>query len=303
MRESIHDYCRLGIVHSMIFPRSQEREDLYLSTLKVLLTDESFDVIEIGHLPFDSLGGVVPALIATAHASLTYSAHSLLFASKANPNSLDEGERHRAVSILKQGIDEAYGFGALDFQFLSRTFDSCRVDEHLASLVRSTVELCEYAASKGSMPVCLEIFDHTIDKKSLVGPAPLAKRYVEAVGREVDNFGLMVDCSHIPMIGESLDESIDPIAPYIVHAHMGNTLISDPGHPSYGDTHPRFGYPGSENDTEYLAAFLGKLLAIGYLDPQKRPILSFEIKPQANEDPFIVLANAKRTLRDAWRLA
>jgi sugar phosphate isomerase/epimerase len=152
------------------------------------------------------------------------------------------------------------------------------------------------------MPVCLEIFDHKIDKRSLIGPSPLAKRYVEAVASEVDNFGLMVDCSHIPMLGETIDEAIDPIADHIVHAHMGNTLIADPAHPVYGDNHPRFGYPGSENDSGYLAKFLRKLLAIGYLDRKRRNVLSFEIKPQGDEDPLLVIANAKRTLRDAWRL-
>ncbi|MPM44260.1 hypothetical protein SDC9_90938 [bioreactor metagenome] len=82
---------------------------------------------------------------------------------------------------------------------------------------------------------------------------------------------------------------------------MGNTFISDPSHPSYGDNHPRFGYPGSENDTDYLASFLQKMKDIGYLAEGKSNILSFEVKPQAGEDADLVVANAKRTLLDAWR--
>ncbi len=173
MQRPTHDYCRLGIVHSMIFPRSQESEALFLSTLGTLLADDWFDVIEIGHLPFASLAPSVPDLITAAHAQSTYSGHALLFAAKANINSLDEHERRRAVSILKEGIDEAYRYGALNFQFLSRTFEIGRTEAYLGALIRSTVELCEYAAAKGSMPLCLEIFDHSIDKRSLIGPAHL----------------------------------------------------------------------------------------------------------------------------------
>ncbi len=301
MEGSIHDYCRLGIVHSMAFPHSSKSEELFLSTLRELLVDEDFEIIEIGRLPFPSLKETVPSLIHSAHADLTYSGHSILFSHNANINSIDEDERKRAVSLLKEGIDEAYQAGALDFQFLSRGFEETGKQKYLDALVRSTVELCEYAASKGDMTVCHEIFDYDIDKKSLVGPVSLALPYVQRVREKVSNFGLMVDCSHIPMIRESLDESLDPISEFIVHAHMGNTIIADPEHPYYGDNHPSFGYPGSENDTEYLRDYLRKLVDLGYLDREKRPILSFEVKPQGDEDSNIVIANAKRTLRDAWR--
>ena len=301
MKESIHDYCRTGIVHSMAFPASQKSEELYISTLKQILYDDFFEVVEIGKVPFPSLESLVPSLIHLAHARLTYSGHSLLFAAQANINSLDEQERLRAVGILKEGIDEAYEFGAMDFQFLSRSFDPERIEEHLDALVRSTVELCEYASEQGDMTVCHEIFDYDIDKKSLVGPASLARDYALRVCEKVGNFGLMVDCSHIPMLRESIDEALDPISEFIVHAHMGNTLIGDPSHPSYGDTHPAFGYPGSENDAGYLTEYLRKLLDLGYLNTETRPILSFEVKPQGDEDSNIIVANAKRTLRDAWR--
>ena len=151
------------------------------------------------------------------------------------------------------------------------------------------------------MPVVLEVFDHTIDKKSLLGPAPLVRAYAQEVCSEYDNFGIMIDCSHIPMIGETIDEAVDPIQAYIRHVHVGNTLIGDPTHPSYGDYHPRFGYPGSENDTDYLTEFLCKMKDIGYLVEGGKNILSFEVKPQAGEDADLVVANAKRTLLEAWR--
>ncbi len=302
MTTDIHDYCRLGIVHSMAFPQAAKSPENYMESLMHLLRDPYFDVVEIGHVPFDSIQQQVVQAIRCAHMELTYSAHGWLFLSGLNINSLDENERRKAVRLLYGAVDEAYAMGASDFQFLSRGWDMEHRPQYLQALVKSTVELCKYAEKQGNMPVCLEIFDHDIDKKSLIGPAYLAKEYVQLVNEQCDNFGLMVDCSHIPMIGETIDEALDPIAPYVVHAHMGNTLISDPSHPSYGDMHPRFGFPQGENDTQYLAQYLRKLLDIGYLDTNTRPILSFEVKPQGDEDPLVVIANAKRTLRDAWRL-
>jgi sugar phosphate isomerase/epimerase len=301
MREMIHSYARIGIVHSMAYPQSVTSAQAYRSTLKKILVDEYFDVAELGHPPFEGLAAEAKEMVAQAHCTLTYSGHGLLFSKGLNINSLDEGERKRAVQALKEGIDEAYAMGSEEFQFLSRGWEAGKENLYLAALITSTKELCAYAQSKGGMPVVLEVFDHTIDKKSLLGPAPLVARYAEAVRAEYENFGIMIDCSHIPMIGESIDEAVDPIVEYITHVHIGNTLIGDKNHPSYGDYHPRFGYPGSENDTEYLAAFLQKLVDIGYLTEGGTNILSFEVKPQGDEDPDPVVASSKRTLDRAWR--
>ncbi|HZJ88357.1 MAG TPA: TIM barrel protein [Sphaerochaeta sp.] len=302
MRSSIQGWARLGIVHSMAFPHAVESTEAYLSTVTEILKDPFFEVVELGNPPFAELIEMVPPLVDQAACTLTYCGHGLLFGSGANINSLDETERARAVAILKEGIDEAYAMGSEEFQFLSRHWEEGKEDAYLDALIRSTKELCAYAASKGDMPVVLEVFDHNIDKKSLLGPAVLVARYAEAVRAEWENFGIMIDCSHIPIIGESIDEAVDPIVQYITHVHIGNAFLSDPEHPSYGDYHPRFEYPGGENDTAYLAAFLQKLVDIGYLSEGGRKILSFEVKPQEGEDSSMVVAGSKRILERAWRM-
>jgi hypothetical protein len=45
---------------------------------------------------------------------------------------------------------------------------------------------------------------------------------------------------------------------------------------------------------------LRKLIDIDYLNDHKKSFISFEVKPQGNEDPRIVIANAKRSLIEAW---
>ena len=146
-------------------------------------------------------------------------------------------------------------------------------------MVTSTSELCSYAETKGGLRIILEIFDYDVDKKSLIGPAPLAARFAEEIRREHENFGLMVDLSHLPLLRESSAEAVIPVKDYLVHAHMGNAVVKDPGFDAYGDNHPRFGFPGGANDVDEVVEYLKVLLSIGFLNTDDPPVLSFEVKP------------------------
>lgn len=300
MIENIHNYCTLGTILGQSFPSSGTSEEAFLESLKAILRDDYFDLVEIGQLPFDSLKESVLSLLSQAHIAYTYCGHSRLFKNKLNINAIDPEERKKAVLELKKGIDEAYDFGCKEFQFLSRTYTEETIPQAIEALAESTIELCAYAKDKG-MFVTLEIFDYDIDKCSLLGPISRVKAFLDLIKEKVDNFGFMVDCSHIPMIRESISENIDPIKDYILHAHMGNTQIKDKEDIAYGDMHPRFGYPESENDVEYLTAFLQKLYDIGYLYEGGENPLSFEVRPLPDEDPEIILAASKRVLNKAWR--
>lgn len=110
----------------------------------------------------------------------------------------------------------------------------------------------------------------------------------------------MVDLSHLPLLRETAEQAILPIKDYLVHAHIGNAVVKDPSLEAYGDAHPRFGFPNSENDVPELVEFLKVLKDIGFLNTQNPPIVSFEVKPWGDEDPDLVIANAKRTLNEAW---
>jgi len=58
--------------------------------------------------------------------------------------------------------------------------------------------------------------------------------------------------------------------------------------------------PGSVNDVPEMVDFLRTLVEIGFLDGQKKPMVSFEIKPMEGQDPLLVIANAKRVMQQAW---
>lgn len=291
---------KVGLVHFMAYPSTIKGEGPVVETIKKVILDDYFSAIEITTIKDPDAKEQVKAMLESSHMTVAYGAQPRLLTGGLNINSLDEVARVSALDNLKQGIDEAYEIGASSFAFLSGNYQEASKEDSYQALVASTREVCAYAASRGDMKIALEVFDYDVDKKSLIGPADLALRYATEIRAEYPNFGLMVDLSHIPLIHETIEESLLPVKDYIVHAHIGNCVVKSPDMPAYGDVHPRFGFPNGENDVNEVVDYLRVLLNIGFLNTTKPPVVSFEIKPFGNEDPDIVIANAKRTLNEAW---
>lgn len=300
MNESIRSYMKVGLIHFMAYPAVIKGEGPIEETFRKIAIDDYFDVAEITWIKDPAVRAKVKKMIEVSHLEVAYGGQPRLLTTGQNINDLNEENRQKALANLKEGIDEAYEMGALGFAFLSGKYSEDKKEEAYQALVKSTVELCKYAKSKGNMKVVHEVFDYDVDKASLIGPVALAKRYAEDITKQCDNFGLMVDLSHLPLLRETSVESLLPIKDYIVHAHMGNCVCKDASMPCYGDAHPRFGFPGGENDVDELVEYLRVLMSIGFISKEKRPIVSFEVKPFGDEDPDLVVANAKRVLNRAW---
>ena len=300
MNESLYKYMRVGLVHFMAFPSTIKGEGPILETVKKLALDEYFTAIEITTVKNPEERLAVKKILETSHMTVAYGGQPRLLTTGMNINDLNEEGRQKALANLKEGIDEAYEIGAGSFAFLSGKYEEATKEQSFQALVKSTNEICAYAKSKGNMKIALEVFDYDVDKKCLIGPAPLALRYAKEVPKEHAHFGLMVDLSHIPLIHETIEESLIPVKDYIVHAHIGNCVLKSPDMPAYGDVHPRFGFPNGENDVPEVVHYLKVLLDIGFLNTENPPIVSFEIKPFGDEDGDVVIANAKRTLNEAW---
>jgi sugar phosphate isomerase/epimerase len=300
VNESMYKYMKVGLIHFMAYPATMKGEGPIVESIRKIAYDAYFNAIEISWIKDAKAKEEVKKILAASHLTVAYGGQPRLLTTGLNINDTNEEGRLQAVATLKEGIDEACELGAVGFAFLSGKYEGSRKEEAYQALIRSTKELCVYAKSKGSIKVVHEIFDYDIDKKSLVGPAELARRYAAEIRKEHDNFGLMVDLSHLPLIRESAAAAILPVKDYLVHAHIGNCVVKSPDLPAYGDMHPRFGFPGGENDVDEVAEFLKVLLQIGFLNENNPPIVSFEVKPFGDEDPEIVMANAKRTLNMAW---
>jgi sugar phosphate isomerase/epimerase len=222
---------------------------------------------------------------------------------------LDESGRKAAVTKMKEGVDSAYYYGAR----LMAVFDGMqsypgpeKAEEATDQLVKSLGEICQYAEDQAKdylLAISLEAFDRTVEKKSLMGPSPEVAQMAGRVKTAHSNFGITVDLSHLPLLGESPIESLTPLQPHLIHVHVGNAYTADTESPAYGDQHPRFGLAGSSNDVSQLVEFFQALFAIGYFDkdlPTVRPVVTFEVKPLPGEASELVIASCKRVMKEAW---
>lgn len=293
---------RMGIVHFMAFPELATGGGPWEETVRHIALDPFFSAIEITHIEDPLVRERVKGLIHLAHLSVGYGAHPTILSLGLNINSLNEEERVQACAVLKEHIDEAIYMGAESFVILSgKDPGEAKRQEAVNALANSLSQLCTYSASKGGPKIVAEAFDCEVDKCCLLGPSELGKGVAEAVTKKHDNFGLLVDLSHIPLLKESPQEALDPVKAYLAGIHLGNAVI-DPNCAGYGDNHPIFGTPGSANDVPEMAEFLRTLMKIGFLNGEQRPMVSFEIKPMGGQDPLVLIANAKRVFKEAWSM-
>ena len=293
---------RTGIVHFMAFPDLAGGGGPWVETVRQIALDPFFDAIEITHIEDSAVRDEVKELVGLARLSVGYGAHPAILGQGLNINSLQEVERARACAELREHIDESLYMGAENFVILSGKDPGKEKREGaIDALIQSLNELCSYSAAKDGPKIVIETFDCEVDKCCLLGPAPLGRQVAQAVSKEHDNFGLLVDLSHIPLLKESPEEALGPVREYLAGAHIGNAII-DPNLAGYGDNHPAFGTPGSANDVGEVADFLRSLLDLGFLDGKARPIVSFEIKPSEGQDPLVVIANAQRVMKQAWSM-
>lgn len=307
------DRMKVGIVHFMAYPEVIKGEGPIVETLRKIAQDNFFDLVEVTWIKEDVARGEARTILQETHMEVAYGAQPCLLSQKLDLNARDETERKKAVDQVKQCIDEAYYLEARALAVLSgKDPGEGEREKAFSRLVLSLSELCAYSAEKSSstsdqalskrepINIILETFDQVpFGKNCLIGPTRQAVRVAEVLRKEHSNFGLMIDLSHLPLLGESAQEALSLAKDHLLHVHIGNCVKKDSSHPAYGDNHPRFGCDGGENDVSELAEFLKVLREIGYLDRDDR-FVSFEVMPMKGESSELVIAGSKRTLKQAW---
>ena len=302
-------FLQIGVVHFMMFPEAMAGKDDALQSIERLAADPLFEVLEITRIENPAVREQVRQVADVAHIDLGFGAQPGVLMNKLNTAALDESARRAAVADVKQSIDQAYEQGCRLMAMIDG-LESWPGEERkaqaLEQVTKSLDELCDYAEQQAKdylLTISLETFDRAIEKKSLLGPTKDAVEVAKRVRERHPNFGLTIDLSHIPLLGEGIRDTLIQAKDVLIHTHIGNCQMRDPSLPSYGDKHPRFGAPLTENDTDDLAEFLTGLFEIGYFDkqvPTRRPVVTFEVRPLPGERQDILIANCRRVLEDAW---
>lgn len=307
MEESWRTMMDIGIVHFMAVPEVIKDEGPIVESAAALAEDDFFNVLEVRRSDDPVVMAGLKQVADSAHVSLGVGAQPGLLLNKLSLNDPDEGGRKAAIDEVKKSIDAAYFFGSRICVALSGP-DPGGADREaqLELMVDSCEQLCQYCKDRATDYVCylsIEQFDHQTDKSCLIGPSEITARMAEAVRAEHENFGVTVDLSHVPMLGEAYHDWLTTLQPYTIHVHAGNCMISSEEDEAYGDMHPRFGYPGGENDTDELRRFLESLIYVGYFQsdvPTAKPVFTFEVKPYGDDTTELVVANTKRVFKQAW---
>lgn len=306
MVDTLYKYMKPGIVHFKAYPEalSGKRGAVYETMIKIA-EDDFFSVVEMGMVKDPVERDQVAKLLKTTHLEVAYATQPLILTNKLNLNSLDEKTRRRAVDKVKEGIKEAYHLGAKWVRLIAgKDPGDEKREEAKKILIESINELCEFAREVDeNMELALKIFDRDVDKENLIGHFSDARDVAEVLAKENDNFGLLSDLSHFPLLKEKPEEALPLVKDYLTAFHIGDCVVRDPLHPIYGDLQPRFGIEGGENDTEEVAAYFQLLYNMGFLDPANPPVVSAEVRPLMAEDiSSVVVANAKRVWKRAWSM-
>jgi sugar phosphate isomerase/epimerase len=303
MKGRPQDFMSVGIVHFSTFPEVMKGEGPIVETLRTLCEDAYFQAVEVTAIRDAAVRARAVQLVRDSGKKVVFGAQPVLLAGRHDLNSLDPRARQAALDAVRAVMSQAKEWGACGLAVLSGPDPG---ERHRAiakvMLCASLKELCEFSRRAGGPPILLEVFDRVpFGKNCLIGPSEEAADIADRVHPFYGDFGLMMDLSHTPLLGESPERALKAAPEDLRHVHIGNCVLRDKDHPAYGDNHPLFGIPEGENGVDELAAFLKVLLEIRYLGEGKRNIVSFEIKPFGGQSASQVIANAKETLDAAWK--
>lgn len=297
MKDSIYRYMKVGLVLPTAYPDAQAYPEALLEAVRAVAADPFWTAVELPPIADEDRRRVVRSLLASAGVAVVQASESTI-----RNEGLDlggAGASDRAVERLTQDLDLAAAVGASVVAVLSGPEASEALRPAALDATAETLRRLADAARGRGLDLVLETFDANIDKKRLIGPTPRAVELARAVGR--DNFGLLLDLSHLPLLGESPDQAVRAAGSHLRHVHLGSCVL-DKESPAYGDSHPGFTSPGSVNGPDQVREMFRACFDSGFFGEGRRPFVSVEVKPQAGETSEAVLAAAKRTLNEAWAL-
>lgn len=296
----------LGVVIPMFYPGTASGEVPVAPILERVLQDPTVDTVELTWIKSPDEERRVKQMLDIAGVAVEYSGAFPYYSLGLDLASLDEAQRVQSVESLKPWMSQAYRLGAQSFLVLSGQDPGPALRTPAkAALADSVNRLCGYAEVLGCggrpMSVVLEYSDREVDKRCLLGPTAEAAAFADLIRRDHPDFGLVVDQSHVRLLGENPLDIVSLIKGRTANAHIANAIV-DPANPLHGDQHPPLGLPGSAIGVLEIAQFLAALRESGYfaVAPGARPAnVSLELKSRPGDDPDVVLACAHRYLRRA----
>jgi hypothetical protein len=280
----------VGVLQAAAYPDSVQSVAQSMAALRRITQDGFFGAVEVPPMG-QAAARAARILLEDSGCTTEVDAGGVLYRSGASLCSLDDSKRAHALALVHAAIDDACALGATRVSLVSGR-DPGELDRPaaLAVLIDAICELYEYVRANSDVELSLKMADRAVDKHFLVGPTVDGVVVAQRVREQYPDFGLVLNLGHLPLLDENIELAVSASAQFLARADLGNCIVAD------GDTHPRFGVPGSAIGVAELVRFLSALLSTGYLCQGGKNVVAFEVRPAPGEDPDEVIEDSKRAL-------
>ena len=260
-----------------LYPEAIVNETVHTETLKKLSKSSLVDALDcwVWRTPETSKEEI--AILKASGKIINYNVGDRFGETPSFPASPEKTERDRAYDLYMREINAGLTIGTKKIVIGSGPDIP---QEHRAAKERFFEFVLRLL---GNIPkdvsLVLEPTDWDVDKHFLFGPLNETVDFIKRVRAEgYDNFGLLLDQCHVPIIHETLESALEKGKSVLEHIHLGNAVIKDKESKYYGDKHPAWNYSGSEYSDEDGVRFIKMLRNIGYTD-RKGATVTFEMRP------------------------
>ncbi|TRZ40505.1 hypothetical protein CEQ21_06265 [Niallia circulans] len=289
------EMLEISLVHPGLWPNAANDEKVWEHSIRTVLEDSFFERIEIAPIANSNRRRQFAEWLRVANMNASYLLQPLIFGKELNLHSSNKEEQMQAVNQIMQAMDDAVEAGADRVAVISGPKNLNEQYEDELQRLCDSLLLLDKAAKERNLQLDLELFDTDIDKNRFFGNSNMAAHLMNLLEKHTTNLSLLVDLSHVPLLGEDIEETVHNTNNWLGHVHIGNCSI-DRKDDRFGDKHPYFGYQNGCHSVPEVAAFLKDLIEVGYINRSGKAGLGIEIMTTAGEEPGLLMAGAKRTL-------
>lgn len=297
----LNECVKLGLNHHLLFfDVIQEDSQAHFETLKQLVDDSRFDVLDMWVPEDEPYRTKTIELLKNSGKEVFYNCGNRAGKPSLAPASLHNEKWTYTLDVYRDELDRAKAIGATKVITNSGPNNLEQREEAFGRLVGFYVELCRMVPD---MLVMIEPTDWDVSKKKLIGSS---KEAVEICQRVRDagcpNMASMVDMCHIPLMHETLAQAVADTGEFLGHIHLGNCILNDRTHSLFGDKHVPLCMDGGEYGVQDLAELFRLGLDRGYFSKEKRGSASIEMRTVGGEDPLKALDRYVEMTQDAWQM-
>jgi sugar phosphate isomerase/epimerase len=306
---SYKKYFDLGIVMPAVFPEMSDGSGPIIKNLDYVLDTGLFNVVETTYRNSEKDFLQLKNYLTQKKVRTIYLAPFVVYQKKLDPNSLEDAERQKALTVLKDFVSKAYFLNAEKLLICSGPDPGPSYrKEAKKQFIKSLKELLEYVHTMKRdylLELILENYDRELQMKRLFGPTDETVEMIMKVKESYGNINLAFDQSHIRQLSENHKESLLLVKDCLGHVHLANCLLNDKSHPQWGDGHPAFNMEGGEFGTHDIAHMFEYLFEIGYLRKEssgRLPTISLEVKPLPEGNRYEAFRETCDTFLEAWKI-